>query len=133
MGDLSGYDEEYAQTSTPSAYPPIPDDRYEVEIVKIELTKTAAGDDAIKWRFKITGGKYAGRLLFKTSVIKSGEPMKYLKGDLERVGLMGTLSENAEGFPEMTGVKISVTKKASTKNSEESWVFIGNLLEKAPF
>ena len=64
MIDLTGFGQEERPEQQSGDFQPIPEGTYQCVIDRVEVRKTAAGDNMLSITNKITGPNHAGRLLF---------------------------------------------------------------------
>jgi hypothetical protein len=112
--DLSQFDDDFADAPVEEReFDEVPDGKYQVQIDKVELTTAkTSGNAMLKWTLRILGPHYAGRLLWKNSVIASKENVRWLKNDLHTCGLdLRKLSELRDYLPQLLDVQLEVTKR----------------------
>ncbi|EAF2286805.1 DUF669 domain-containing protein [Listeria monocytogenes] len=69
--DFTGIDEKVKEASGGGGdFPEIPDDTYEVEVEKLELTTSKKGDPMLSIWFKILEGEFKGSRLFYNKVMQ---------------------------------------------------------------
>ncbi|MGB9606452.1 MAG: DUF669 domain-containing protein [Bryobacteraceae bacterium] len=129
--DLSIYDEEYAQASTPfspqdAPADEIPDGLYEAEIEGVHLARTATtGNPMILWRLRIRGPQCEGRAVTKVRVITS-KTLGYLKRDLERLDMrLERLSELPARADEMVDRNVRIYKRTNAQRRWTEIYFLG--------
>ena len=129
--DLSIYDEEYAQASTPfspqdAPADEIPDGLYEADIEDVHLTRTATtGNPMILWRLHIRGPQCEGRAVTKVRVITS-KTLGFLKRDLERLDLhLERLSELPARTAEMLERNVRIFKRTNPQRRWTEIYFLG--------
>lgn len=64
----------------------VPEDKYEVEVVKVTKEESEAGNDYLKWEFTITEGKYKGKKLWHNTSLQQ-QSLWALRGVLESLGI----------------------------------------------
>lgn len=121
--DLARFDEEFKEAPVEERkFEPVPDGKYQVNIEKVELAQSQAGNPMLKWTLRILGPKCAGRLLFRHNVMVTKENIKWLKGDLHLAGLpLEKLSDLPGRLEELLDAKLEVTKR--TKGESETIYF----------
>lgn len=83
MEYLEEFNEDYEDAEvTRSDFDVIPDGTYQVFVDEVAMKETKESKKPmLSWKFKIMGGKYEGRFLFKNSVI-THDTIGYVKTDL---------------------------------------------------
>jgi len=122
--DLTQFDDDFSEASIEEReFEEIPDGKYQVNVEKVELTRAqSSGNPMLKWTLKILGPRFAGRLLWRNSVMASKENLKWLKTDLHTCGLeIEKLSELPSRLGDLLDVKLEVTKR--TKGESENIYF----------
>jgi len=119
--DLAQFDDDFAEAPVEEReFEDIPDGKYQVNVEKVELTRAqSSGNPMLKWTLKILGPRFAGRLLWRNSVMASKENLKWLKTDLHTCGLdIEKLSDLPARLGDLLDVKLEVTKR--TKSESEN-------------
>ena len=119
--DLAQFDDDFAEAPVEEReFEDIPDGKYQVNVEKVELTRAqSSGNPMLKWTLKILGPRFAGRLLWRNSVMASKENLKWLKTDLHTCGLdIEKLSDLPARLGDLLDVKLEVTKR--TKGESEN-------------
>lgn len=113
--NLSQFDDDFTNTTAPEkgAFPVIPDGKYQVRVEALDLKKSKQGNAYIAFELQILSGEFAGKKLFKNSVITAGS-MPYLKQDLQTLGWTGKLSELED--PSKRRVLLDVTLQVTVKS-----------------
>jgi len=122
--DLAQFDDDFSEAPVEEReFEEIPDGKYQVNVEKVELTRAqSSGNPMLKWTLKILGPRFAGRLLWRNSVMASKENLKWLKTDLHTCGLdVEKLSELPSRLGDLLDVKLEVTKR--TKGESENIYF----------
>ena len=122
--DLAQFDDDFAEAPVEDReFEDIPDGKYQVNVEKVELTRAqSSGNPMLKWTLKILGPRFAGRLLWRNSVMASKENLKWLKTDLHTCGLdIEKLSDLPARLGDLLDVKLEVTKR--TKGESENIYF----------
>lgn len=122
--DLAQFDDDFAEAPVEEReFEDIPDGKYQVNVEKVELTRAqSSGNPMLKWTLKILGPRFAGRLLWRNSVMASKENLKWLKTDLHTCGLdVEKLSDLPARLGDLLDVKLEVTKR--TKGESENIYF----------
>ena len=122
--DLAQFDDDFAEAPVEEReFEDIPDGKYQVNVEKVELTRAqSSGNPMPKWTLKILGPRFAGRLLWRNSVMASKENLKWLKTDLHTCGLdIEKLSDLPARLGDLLDVKLEVTKR--TKGESENIYF----------
>ena len=117
--DLAQFDEDFSQAEVEEReFEPVPDGKYQVNVERIELTKSqTSGNPMLKWTLRIIGPKSRGRLLWRNNVILSRENVKWLKCDLRTCGLtLEKLSDLPANLNRLINVKLEVTKRTRGEN-----------------
>jgi hypothetical protein len=112
--DLSQFDNGF-NTTEPAATndDPVPDGHYTVKVERVELKRSKTkGHPMLVWSLRITSGKYARRMLFKTNLIASERNLPWLKRDLLAVGLrLKKLSDLPHHLDELLDMRLEVTQR----------------------
>jgi hypothetical protein len=127
--DLAQFDDDFSEAPVEEReFEEIPDGKYQVNVEKVELTRAqSSGNPMLKWTLKILGPRFAGRLLWRNSVMASKENLKWLKTDLHTCGLdIEKLSELPSRLGDLLDVKLEVTKR--TKGESENIYFNGRVV-----
>ena len=126
----------YEQAEVDDFNSEIPDGFYEALIVNIALEESKKdGTPHLKWEFIITGPNYANKHLWKYSQLYSSpESMKWLKGELRKIGFMG---EKISAFINTANFYIDKTIKLNLKTTEKNGhkrqaIYFSKLLDEAP-
>jgi hypothetical protein len=122
--DLAQFDDDFAEAPVEEReFEDVPDGKYQVKVEKVELTKAqSSGNPMLKWTLKILGPRFAGRLLWRNSVMASKENLKWLKTDLHTCGVdIAKLSELPTRFCDLLDVTLEITKR--TKGESENIYF----------
>lgn len=117
--DLAQFDDDFAEAPIEEReFEDVPDGKYQVKVEKVELTKAqSSGNPMLKWTLKILGPRYAGRLLWRNSVMASKENLKWLKTDLHTCGIdVEKLSELPARLGDLLDVTLEVTKRTKGEN-----------------
>jgi hypothetical protein len=68
--DLSQFDATYKTTQiAPNGFDPVPDGKYQVNVDKVELTRSRSGNPVLKWQLKILGPTCRNRILWHQNMI----------------------------------------------------------------
>lgn len=70
--DVEGLAKDAEEAAKGGDFKEVPVGTYEVEINKMELTKSKKGDPMLSIRFKILAGEYKGSLIFYNQVMSQG-------------------------------------------------------------
>lgn len=117
--DLSSFDDEFTGTEEMDRErETVPDGKYQVVVDRVELTRAkSSGNPMLKWTLRILAPSHAGRLLWRNSVIKPGNNMRWLKTDLKTCGLeLERLSDLAHYLGKLVGVALEISKRTSGEN-----------------
>jgi hypothetical protein len=117
--DLAQFDDTFAATPVDeNEFEPVPDGKYRVRIEDVAITKSKrSGQPMLKWKLRILGPEFAGRLLWRHNLFATPENLKWLKRDLLSCGLeIAKLSDLPERRVELLGVEIEVTKRTKGEN-----------------
>jgi hypothetical protein len=90
----------------------VPDGRYVVRVVEVELKTTRFGSPMLQWTLEILGPSHAGSRLFRTHVLDNENGMKWLKADLQicNVKVM-RLSDLPTKLTGLNGIDLDITKR----------------------
>ncbi len=122
--DLSVFDDAYAEAEV-SAFDEVPDGRYQVRVHTVKLDRSRKNDPMIKWDTVIISGQYAGRHIFKNSVVTQSS-LAFVKADLQTLGLkLEKLSDLPNRLNSLLDLTVDVTKR--TKGEYEN-VYFNRLL-----
>ena len=112
--DLAEYDDEYVQTEVKEdQFDSVPDGKYQVEVSKVELTRTMKGDPMLRWELLVLGPTHAGRKMWRNNVMASPENRSWLKKDLYACGVqLERLSELPANLDRLLDIRLEVTKKS---------------------
>lgn len=122
--DLAQFDDDFSEAPIEEReFEDVPDGKYQVKVEKVELTRAqSSGNPMLKWTLKILGPRFAGRLLWRNSVMASKENLKWLKTDLHTCGLdIEKLSELPARLGDLLDVTLEITKR--TKGDSENIYF----------
>ena len=122
--DLAQFDDDFAEAPVEEReFEDVPDGKYQVNVEKVELTRAqSSGTPMLKWTLKILGPRFAGRLLWRNSVMASKENLKWLKTDLHTCGVdLEKLSDLPSRLGDLLDVTLEVTKR--TKGDSENIYF----------
>ena len=122
--DLAQFDDDFSEAPIEEReFEDVPDGKYQVKVEKVELTRAqSSGNPMLKWTLKILGPRFAGRLLWRNSVMASKENLKWLKTDLHTCGLViAKLSELPARLGDLLDVTLEITKR--TKGDSENIYF----------
>jgi hypothetical protein len=110
---LSELDEEFERISY-SPMGEIPDGKYQCKIDRISLDKTKNGLPLLKYGLKIIQGDYVGRFLNKSTLIVSGDKLKWLKQEMSICGIdCKKLSELKDRLNEFLDINLEITKRTN--------------------
>lgn len=125
MIDLTEFLEIERPEDTSGDFKALPDGTYDCVVDRVEVRQTSAGDDMLSISYKVSDGKYAGRLIFENLNLWHSESeeakhiaLKNLWSIHEALGFE-ELSENAEqlvGGP--LSVKVKVVKHWSDPDKQ---------------
>jgi hypothetical protein len=112
-------DNVYEQSEVDDFKTEIPDGFYDALIVNIALEESKRdATPQLKWEFIITGPNYANKHLWKYSQLTPNpESMKWLKGELRKIGFMG---EKISAFINTANFYIDKTVKLNLKTTERN-------------
>jgi len=129
-------DNVYEQSEVDDFKTEIPDGFYEALIVNIALEESKRdATPQLKWEFIITGPNYANKHLWKYSQLTPNpESMKWLKGELRKIGFMG---EKISAFINTANFYIDKTVKLNLKTTERNGhkrqgIYFSKLLDEVP-
>lgn len=117
--DLSQFDDDFKAAEVETGeYVQVPDGKYQVNVDRVELTKSRNGNPMLKWTFRILAPVHRGRLLWKNSVI-TDRTLKWLKKDLVICGLqLDRLSELSDRLHDLVNIQLEINKR--TKGEDEN-------------
>lgn len=112
--DLSSLDDEFAAAPRRERFETIPDGKYIVRVEYVGLvTSKQAGHPMLKWRLRIVGPEYQGRLLWRNNVLASGDSLSWAKADLVECGVdLDRLSDLPEQIGQLVGLHLEVCKRS---------------------
>jgi hypothetical protein len=115
--DLSPLDRDFAAAPLPAQVAPLPDGHYRVQVVHVEITTARSTRCPIlKWKLRVRDAPFAGRLLWKNSVLASPVALRWLKHDLHLCGLvLDKLSDLPEQIHHLLDVELDVTKRTQAQ------------------
>ena len=118
--DLRKFDQAYAMAPSMETFAKVPDGRYQVVVENVELTTTkTTSNPMFKWKLRISGPKYANRLLWKHSVITENS-LGRVKTELKLCGYEADKLSPVEGrLLEFQGLELEVTKKGRTDGPDD--------------
>ena len=118
--DLRKFDQAYAMATASEIFARVPDGRYQVVVENVELTTTkTTSNPMFKWKLRISGPKYANRLLWKNSVITENS-LSRVKTELRLCGYEVDKLSPVEGrLVEFQGIELEVTKKGRNDGPDE--------------
>ena len=118
--DLRKFDQAYAIAPASEIFARVPDGRYQVVVENVELTTTkTTSNPMFKWKLRISGPKYANRLLWKNSVITENS-LSRVKTELRLCGYEVDKLSPVEGrLVEFQGIELEVTKKGRNDGPDE--------------
>jgi len=122
--DLAQFDDDFSEAPIEEReFEDVPDGKYQVKVEKVELARAqSSGNPMLKWTLKILGPRFAGRLLWRNSVMASKENIKWLKTDLHTCGLdIEKLSELPSRLGDLLDVTLEISKR--TKGDSENIYF----------
>jgi hypothetical protein len=129
-------DNVYEQSEVDDFKTEIPDGFYEALIVNIALEESKRdATPQLKWEFIITGPNYANKHLWKYSQLTPNpDSMKWLKGELRKIGFMG---EKISAFINTANFFIDKTVKLNLKTTERNGhkrqgIYFSKLLDEVP-
>jgi len=129
-------DNVYEQSEVDDFKTEIPDGFYDALIVNIALEESKRdATPQLKWEFIITGPNYANKHLWKYSQLTPNpESMKWLKGELRKIGFMG---EKISAFINTANFYIDKTVKLNLKTTERNGhkrqsIYFSKLLDEVP-
>ena len=110
--DLSRLDGAYRDA--PDEDEPVADGQHTVTVQKVELKLSkASGKKMLEWTLRIEGSNYAGRTLWKYSLLEE-EHLSRTKTDLKRCGLdLERLSDLPARLKDLLDVTVDVTVKTN--------------------
>ncbi|MCL4499294.1 MAG: DUF669 domain-containing protein [Chloroflexi bacterium] len=117
--DLAQFDDDFSEIPVEEReFEAVPDGKYQVKVEKVELTRAqSSGNPMLKWTLRILGPRFAGRLLWRNSVMASKENLKWLKTDLHTCGVdIEKLSELPARLGDLLDVTLEVTKRTKGEN-----------------
>lgn len=111
--DLRKFDQAYALAPAVELFDRVPDGRYQTTIENVELITTkTTGNPMLKWKLRISGPKFANRILWKNSVITDNS-LSRVKTELRLCGYgLDKLSPLEGRLLQFQGLEMEVTKKS---------------------
>lgn len=111
--DLRKFDQAYALAPAVELFDRVPDGRYQTTIENVELITTrTTGNPMLKWKLRISGPKFANRILWKNSVITDNS-LSRVKTELRICGYgLDKLSPLEGRLLQFQGLELEVTKKS---------------------
>lgn len=111
--DLADFDDAFAAASSSPAVPPVTDGPYLVRIEHVEITRgKRSGHALLKWRLRILGPTFAGRLLWHNHVLTTTLGLRWLKHDLDVCGLeLLKLSDLPTHTERLLGLELEITQR----------------------
>ena len=123
--DLSAFDEDYDQAEAPN-FDDVPDGKYQVRVMKAQLTESRKGDPMLKWDLVVLSGPHAGRHIFKNAVV-TRDSIPFVKGDLKTLGLeLPRFSDLPAHLDKLLDKTIEITKRTK---GEFANVYFNRLIE----
>jgi hypothetical protein len=112
--ELAQLDEEFA-AAPDHALPDIADGSYTVRVEDLEIaTARTSSRTLLKWKLRILGPTFAGRLLWRNNVLATGPSLRWLKQDLHTCGLqLDRLSDLPDHLDQLVGLELSVTQRTN--------------------
>ena len=108
--DLSAFDDDYEEAEPPSVGD-VPDGKYQVRVLRVELARSQAGDPMLKWDLLVLSGPHADRHIFKNSVI-THRSLPFVKGDLLTLGVeLPRFSDLPDHLDALLDKTLEVTQK----------------------
>ena len=111
--DLRKFDQAFALAPAVELFDRVPDGRYQTTIENVELMTTkTTGNPMLKWKLRISGPKFANRILWKNSVITDNS-LSRVKTELRLCGYgLDKLSPLEGRLLQFQGLEMEVTKKS---------------------
>ena len=111
--DLQKFDQAYALAPAVELFDRVPDGRYQTTIENVELITTkTTGNPMLKWKLRISGPKFANRILWKNTVITDNS-LSRVKTELRICGYgLDKLSPLEGRLLQFQGLELEVTKKS---------------------
>ena len=106
--DLGTLDDAYAKAPDDDA--PIPDGQYSATVEKVDLRRSKSSNaKMLEWTLRIAAGAFAGRKVWKYTLLETPEQMSRAKTDLKRCGVELTrLSELPGRLKELLDVTVAI-------------------------
>jgi hypothetical protein len=110
--ELAELDEEFAAVPE-LTLSDIPDGSYAVRVEDLEIASARTSSRTLlKWKLRITGPTFFGRLLWRNNVLASGPSLRWLKQDLLTCGLqLHKLSDLPDHLDQLVGIELAVTQR----------------------
>jgi hypothetical protein len=127
---LAQFDEEFAAAPVEDReFDEVPDAKYPVNVDAVEITDSkTSGKRMLKWTFRIFGPRFAGRLLWKYSMLATPENIRWFKNELHVCGLdLVRLSDLPQHLHLLLDLHLEVTKRTK---GDASNIYINRRLEK---
>lgn len=128
--DLSEFDEEFGTVASEpieDSFSPVPDGEYVVKIDEIRPHIAKTGTKLLKWKLRIVGPTYAGRVLFRNNVFGKSQFLGWMRQDIGKAGfVMKSIAELPVAVDAITGtfVEVKVKNKPSKNGHENQEVYI---------
>ena len=107
--DLGNLDDAYAKAPDDDA--PIPDGQYTAAVVDLRRSKSSNAK-MLEWTLRIAAGVFAGRKVWKYTLLETPEQMSRAKTDLKRCGVELTrLSELPARLKDLLDVTVAIAVK----------------------
>lgn len=121
--DLSKFDQAYALTPALDVFERVPDGRYQTTVENVELgTTKTTGNPMLKWKLRISGPKYANRILWKNTVITDNS-LGRVKSELRMCGYSLEKLSPLEGrLLQFQGLELEVTKKSREGGPDDVFI-----------
>ena len=121
--DLSKFDQAYALTPALDVFERVPDGRYQTTVENVELgTTKTTGNPMLNWKLRISGPKYANRILWKNTVITDNS-LGRVKSELRMCGYSLEKLSPLEGrLLQFQGLELEVTKKSREGGPDDVFI-----------
>jgi len=117
--DLSRFNPSFSsQTTIVSTFREVPDGRYSVQIIDLELGLASTGNPVLKYGLRVATGELTGRMIWKRRVI-TVNTIRFTKRELLACGLLlDRFSHLGRRLGELQGIELEVSKVTKGDNSD---------------
>ena len=117
--DLSRFNPSFSsQTTIVSTFREVPDGRYSVQIIDLELGLASTGNPVLKYGLRVATGELTGRMIWKRRVI-TVNTIRFTKRELLTCGLLlDRFSHLGHRLGELQGIGLEVGKVTKGDKSD---------------